>query len=71
MKRYGRQSNRWPSKQIFMHPWQFAAAFMSLRSKDAENLAQVALSSASLLLTLMQLEGGKYLRKAKKVSPSV
>lgn len=71
-KRYGAaNARRVPTLQYFMHPWQFAAAFMSLHSKDAEKLAQVALASASLMRTLAKLPKGKrHLGKVKKVSQS-
>ena len=70
--RYGKEHRRWPDKSYFMHPWQYVAAVMALKSHSAETIVQTAISAASLLLTLMQLEKPtKSLGKAQRVSAPV
>ena len=72
-KRYGTVSvtpKYVPLYQYFMHPWQYAAALMAIRSKDAEKMAQTCLAAASLFMTLPQMEKPKKsLGRAKRVSP--
>ena len=72
-KRYGTvkvTSKYVPVYQYFMHPWQYAATLMAIRSKDAEKMAQTCMAAASLLMTLPQMEKPKKsLGRAKRVSP--